>query len=451
MDVKQSRKVTHGRSPSKNGPSSPYKLEATDEIKKEKTSTSQNAGHSSSPTRKTSSSSLRASAKRREMLARVRRGSDQGPTQWTLARRDKIRSLGRKRAIGKRNRRDDESRNVLNCGDPSQLGGSYLKTSDFIMDSYAIGKGSFGFVILAKSKKNNLTYALKQTRKVDVIKKKGMKFVLRERKALRAIDNPFVVKLCGSFQDRACVYLVLEYVPGGDLGWLQYSKLNQRLPEDDARFYASEILVALQYMHSVGYMHRDVKPENILLDQDGHIKLGDFGFAKSVDKNGRCFTNLGTPHYLAPEQLDIHNKAGYTAIVDWWSYACLLFCLVDGECPFGKPDSTRYEVYLRVMKSKYRMSKHFSPPLKKMLKQMFLAKAEKRLTSVGEIRDHAFFRGVDWGRVESRSQTPPHKPDIQKNGKNNFTKITLRPLDDENDLAIVEKNYEMFAAFDRDK
>ncbi len=419
------------------GPSSPYKVEKG------------GGGGKAQPKRRHSTGSM--NSKRRETLARMRNGP-KGSTQWTNARRDKIRGLGKKKIMGNKRSRSRGGRDGvdqgLHCGTGSSLGG-VLTTSDFIMDSYAIGKGSFGFVILAKHKANNMTYALKQTRKVDVVKKKGMKFVIRERKALRAIDHPFIVKLCGSFQDRTCVYLVLEYIPGGDLGWLLFKHDNNRLPEEDARFYASEIIVALQHLHSVGYMHRDVKPENVLLDRDGHVKLGDFGFAKAVDSKGRCFTNLGTPHYLAPEQLDIHNKAGYSNIVDWWSFACLVFCLAAGECPFGKPGSTRYEVYLRVMKSKYKMARHFSSPLKKMLKKMFVAKAEKRLCTVDEIRSAAFFESIDWARVESRSHTPPYKPDIMKNGKNNFDKVQLRPLDDENDMAIVEKNYDMFAPFDR--
>ena len=186
----------------------------------------------------------------------------------------------------------------MELGDPDGLAGLNLKTSDFIMDEYAIGKGSFGYVRLGKAKANGKTYALKQTRKVDVIAKKAIKFVLRERKALVLIDHPFVLKLCGSFQDRTCLYLVLEYVPGGDLCWLSSQQPNCQFPEADARFYAAEILIALQHLHTTGIMHRDVKPENVMIDKDGHIKLGDFGFAKKVDQNLRCFTNLGTPHYL---------------------------------------------------------------------------------------------------------------------------------------------------------
>ena len=142
----------------------------------------------------------------------------------------------------------------------------------------------------------------------------------------------------------------MEYAPGGDLGWVACRSDNQRIPEDDARFYAAELLLALKHLHSVGYMHRDIKPDNVLIDAKGHCKLGDFGFARKVDSNGRCHSHLGTPHYLAPEQLDIHNKGGYSTCVDWWSFAVTLYVLVAGNGPFGKNSDTRYEVYLKVMK-----------------------------------------------------------------------------------------------------
>jgi serine/threonine protein kinase len=148
--------------------------------------------------------------------------------------------------------------------------------------------------------------------------------------------------------------------------------------------------------------------------------------------------------------LDIHNKAGYTNCVDWWSFGCLLFCLVAGECPFGKHDDTRYEVYLRVMKSKYKIPRSFSSPLKKMMKAMFLLKEKKRLCTAVALQEHPWFaENVEWAQVERRTATPPRMPNIQKNGKNNFHKVKLRPTDDAKDQELIDKNYEMFAAFDR--
>jgi serine/threonine protein kinase len=363
-----------------------------------------------------------------------------------LDRKNKIRGLGRDR-LKKRARNNNEDVKLSNPTDPTDFLGIVSK-NDFIMDSYAIGKGSFGFVVLGKHKRNNITYALKQTRKVDVIKKKGIKFVLRERSTLKSIKHPFIVSFVGSFQDRVCLYLVLEYVPGGDLGWLACRSDNQRLLEDDARFYAAEMVIGLKYLHrECGLMHRDIKPDNVLIDAKGHIKLGDFGFAKKVNVNGRCHSHLGTPHFLAPEQLDIHNKNGYTTCVDWWSFAVTLYVLVAGEGPFGKNSDTRYEVYLRVMKSKYKIPKSFSSQLKKLIKSMFLLKEKKRLTDVNDIISHKWFADIDWDKIESREATPPQIPSITKNGKNNFTKVELRETDNEEDMKLVNNNYEMFAPF----
>jgi serine/threonine protein kinase len=293
-----------------------------------------------------------------------------------------------------------------------------------------------------------VTYALKQTRKVDVVKKKGMKFVLRERRSLSSLDHPFIVKLCGSFMDRANLFLVMEYVPGGDLGWVCSRSDDKRLPEDDARFYASELLIALRHLHSVGMMHRDVKPDNVLIDAKGHVKMGDFGFARKTTTDGRCFSHLGTAHFLAPEQLDIHNKSGYTNCVDWWSFAVTVFVLVAGKGPFGKDSDTRYEVFLRVMKSKYKTPSMFSSSLKKMIKSMFVLKESKRLTSVEEIMSHKWFtdHDVDFQRVEAQDVTPPMVPSMAKNGKSNFTKIQLRE-DSPEDMQVASGNYDMFAEF----
>lgn len=401
---------------------------------------------SSSPyriNRRNSTGSTNSNSPSKRMVAARAKIKRSGSGSWTNDRKDKIRALGKARIQHRGN--DAQSPNKT---DPTSFLGVVSK-NDFIMDSYAIGKGSFGFVVLGKHKRNSMTYALKQTRKIDVIKKKGMKFVLRERATLKSIQHPFVVSFVGSFQDRACLYLVLEYVPGGDLGWLACRSDNLKILEDDVRFYAAEMLIGLKYLHEeCGVMHRDIKPDNVLIDAKGHIKLGDFGFAKKVNNRGRCHSHLGTPHFLAPEQLDIHNKGGYTTCVDWWSFAVTIFVLVSGNGPFGKNSDTRYEVYLRVMKSKYKTPKIFSGNLKKLIKAMFLLKENKRLTNVTDIMNHKWFADhVDWSEIKNKTMEPPFVPSIVKNGKHNFTKVELRDAENEEDLKIVNNNYEVFSSF----
>ena len=218
---------------------------------------------------------------------------------------------------------------------------------------------------------------------------------------------------------------------------------SNKLPEADVLFYGQELLLALEYLHKIGILHRDVKPENCLLDRQGHLKLCDFGFARTVNKDGRCFTNLGTPHYLAPEQLDIHSKAGYTSIVDWWSFACTMFSMLNGEPPFGNSDNTRYEVYLRVMKSKYKIPSGCPKDAKTLFKKMFIAKPEKRLSTADKIKEHNYFSHSDWSSLEQKNTPVPHKPTIKKNGKNNFYKIKVRKIDDEEEAAdmIASKSH----------
>jgi serine/threonine protein kinase len=183
------------------------------------------------------------------------------------------------------------------------------------------------------------------------------------------------------------------------------------------------------------------------LDRVGHVKLCDFGFARTTDGDGRCYTNLGTPHYLAPEQLDIHSKAGYTNIVDWWSFGCLLFSLMGGEPPFGNSEDTRYQVYLRVMKSKYKMPSFFPSTAKSLFKKMFIANAKNRLASAEALKKHNWFSDAKWDQTKKKETPPPFKPQVQKNGKNNFSKIKIRKMDDGEAADIIAEKSHYFNDF----
>ena len=389
---------------------------------------------------------------------------------WNSTRKAKIRAVGRMGAIATdskaaqrariRTRRNSKQEAVAGKTSTSTSSGSgplipgisgqlpnNLTTNSFILDEYAIGKGSYGYVRLGKLKSTGATYALKQTRKVDIVKKRAMRYVLAERKTLLMASHPFVCKIHGSFQDNRNVYLVLEYLSGGDLYTLSTQYDGFRVPEDNVKFYAEELLLAIEYLHSIGILHRDLKPENCLLDRVGHVKLCDFGFARTTDGDGRCYTNLGTPHYLAPEQLDIHSKAGYTNIVDWWSFGCLLFSLMGGEPPFGNSEDTRYQVYLRVMKSKYKMPSFFPSTAKSLFKKMFIANAKNRLASAEALKKHNWFSDAKWDQTKKKETPPPFKPQVQKNGKNNFSKIKIRKMDDGEAADIIAEKSHYFNDF----
>lgn len=182
--------------------------------------------------------------------------------------------------------------------------------------------------------------------KNTVIKLKQIDHVRHERRILGEVSgHPFITNLLTSFSDRDFLYLLLDYVPGGEL--FSYLRKFRRFDESMARFYAAEIVVVLQYLHEQqgGVAYRDLKPENLLLDAEGHIRLVDFGFAKRLGSKGKgnsteTYTLCGTPEYLAPEV--IHNK-GHTTAVDWWALGILIYEFLTGYPPFWH--SNPIEIY----------------------------------------------------------------------------------------------------------
>ena len=191
-----------------------------------------------------------------------------------------------------------------------------------------------GEVSLARFRKDGKYMAIKAISKGYVVKHDDERHVQNERLILGQLRHPFVVGLFGTLQDKQKIYFVLEYVAGGEL----FSKLrgNRCLSAAVAKFYLVEILAALAHVHAGGFVYRDLKPENVLLDTEGHCRLVDFGFACAPPDGpeGRMRTNCGTPAYLSPEQLSRKKTGGYTRIVDWWAFGCVAYELMSGHTPF---------------------------------------------------------------------------------------------------------------------
>jgi protein kinase A len=208
-----------------------------------------------------------------------------------------------------------------------------------------LGTGTFARVVLVRpatgtEADRNKVFALKILRKTEVIKLRQIDHVRHERAILAEVSgHPFITNMIASFSDADFLYLLLDYVPGGEL--FSYLRKWRRFDEDMARFYAAEIVLVLEYLHEQqgGIAYRDLKPENLLLDEEGHIKLVDFGFAKRLGNNDNdrdnkpveTYTLCGTPEYLAPEV--IHNK-GHTTAVDWWALGILIYEFLTGYPPF---------------------------------------------------------------------------------------------------------------------
>jgi protein kinase A len=173
-----------------------------------------------------------------------------------------------------------------------------------------LGTGSFGRVHLVQSKHNQRFYAVKVLKKAQVVKMKQVEHTNDERRMLQQVKHPFLITLWGTFQDAKNLYMVMDFVEGGEL--FSLLRKSQRFPNPVAKFYAAEVTLALDYLHSHNIIYRDLKPENLLLDRHGHLKITDFGFAKEVPDI--TWTLCGTPDYLAPE---VVASKGYNKSVDW--------------------------------------------------------------------------------------------------------------------------------------
>ena len=193
-----------------------------------------------------------------------------------------------------------------------------VKLDDFELDR-TIGTGSFGRVMIVYAKRDRTQrYAMKMLKKENIVKMKQVEHTLNEKKILASIDFPFIVKLVYGFKDTSNLYMVLEYVSGGEM--FTHLRKTGRYSEENACFYASQIVLTFEYLHYLNIVYRDLKPENVLYDSTGYVKITDFGFAKII--KDRTWTLCGTPEYLAPE---IILSRGYNKAVDWWALGVIIY------------------------------------------------------------------------------------------------------------------------------
>ena len=290
-----------------------------------------------------------------------------------------------------------------------------------------IGKGSFGSVLLAEKKRTGGKFAMKVIDKGSTVKQEQVRHVVQERRIMASVSFPFLVRLEAHFQTKRSLCLVMEVVRGGEL----FSHLRSvgSFSEDKARFYLREILVSLDYLHSLGLVYRDLKPENILLDQSGHVKITDFGFASMFTPTR--WTLCGTPEYLAPE---IILGQGHGKGVDWWAMGILAYEMCAGDPPFTSDlkemgESRQLEIYEKVLSPlKLVCPTYFSYELVDLVTKLLNKDQEMRLGVVGSVREHIWFRESDWDLVMLRRMVAPFVPgDLSQD------------WDKENELSLEEK------------
>ncbi len=281
---------------------------------------------------------------------------------------------------------------------------SLLSRLVYIGLTYFSGTGTFGRVLLVKyrpasSAPANTTkfFAMKVLQKTEVIRLRQVEHVKAERRILSRVRHPFIVDLYATFQDSLNIYMLLSYVPGGEL--FTHLRRAGRFSPDVTRFYLATIVLALKYLHSFNIIYRDLKPENLLLDNRGYLHLTDFGFAKVVDD--RTWTLCGTPEYLAPEiiQSDGHGKPA-----DWWACGILAYEMMVGHPPFF--DETAYGIYDKILKGKIQWPRDIDPLSRNLIRGFLNPDRSQRLGNLlagaDDVLDHPWFRGVDWGALERR-------------------------------------------------
>uniref|UniRef100_A0A8B9JN20 non-specific serine/threonine protein kinase n=1 Tax=Astyanax mexicanus TaxID=7994 RepID=A0A8B9JN20_ASTMX len=278
-----------------------------------------------------------------------------------------------------------------------------------------IGRGAYGAVQLVRHKVSKQVYAMKQLSKFEMIKRSDSAFFWEERDIMAFSNSPWIVQLCCAFQDERHLYLVMEFMPGGDLVTLT---MNYDMPEKWARFYTAEVVMALDAIHSLGFIHRDIKPDNMLLDRTGHLKLADFGTCMKMDKTGmvRCDTAVGTPDYISPEVLMSQGGTGYYGReCDWWSVGVFLYELLVGDTPFYA--ESLVGTYGKIMDHKNSLTFPDDVEMSKEAKSLicaFLTDREVRLgrTGVEEIKCHPFFKNDQWTFDTIRDTMAPVVPEL---------------------------------------
>lgn len=283
------------------------------------------------------------------------------------------------------------------------------KPSDFLFLK-VIGKGSFGKVFLSKNKAEDKFYAIKVLNKAAIRKRNEAKHIMAERNVLlKNIKHPFLVGLHYSFQTRDKLYFVLDYVNGGELFF--HLQRERYFPEPRAKFYAAEIASAIGYLHSLKIIYRDLKPENILLDYKGHIVLTDFGLCKEgIETSGTTSTFCGTPEYLAPEVL---KKQEYDNSVDWWCLGAVLYEMMYGLPPFYSRNTA--EMYDNILHKPLRLRSNISESARTLLAGLLQKDRTKRFGrdhDFDEIKNHEFFRSIDWQLLYDKKVDPPYNPNV---------------------------------------
>jgi len=303
-----------------------------------------------------------------------------------------------------------------------------------------LGTGTFGRVrLVSDTVEGQLQFfALKVMKKATIIRLKQVEHIKAEKSILMRVAHPFIINMFSYFKDSSNLYMLMEYAIGGEL----FSILRRagRFSSDTSRFYAAEVVLAFEYLHGLHIAYRDLKPENVLLDREGHVKLTDFGFAKVVED--RTWTLCGTPEYLAPE---IIMSKGHGTAVDWWALGILIYEMLAGFPPFA--DENHFAIYQKIMAGSFQFPSNFDPVARDLVNKLLTPDRTKRFgclkDGAQDVKNHKWFAPIDWAKCFSRGLKAPFVPHCAgPNDTHNFDKYA-----DSTDLMVPLSDDDM-AKFD---
>jgi serine/threonine protein kinase len=270
-----------------------------------------------------------------------------------------------------------------------------------------IGEGAYGKVYQVEDKQTKKIYAMKVLKKAHLLKQRAISCTITERDILTKIRHPLIIKLYCTFQSSERVGFVMEYINGGQLFY--HMRKESLFTEDLARFYAAEIVLALEHLHQGHIIHRDLKPENILITSRGHICLTDFGLAKEqVQSDEGASTFCGTLEYMSPEMI---KGVKYGKPADFWSVGILLYDMLYGQPPFQS--SNRKKLQDMILKKKILLPSYWHKDTHSIVKALTDRDPKKR-PKIDQIKKHPFFKTINWEKLSRLEIDPPFKPRIEK-------------------------------------
>lgn len=299
-----------------------------------------------------------------------------------------------------------------------------LDDGPFTLDMFdmgvTLGTGSFGRVRFCTHKAKGSQWAIKALKKAVIIRMQQVEHMMNEKNILMSINHTFIVQLAGTFQDERFLYMILEYVIGGE--FFTHLRRAQRFENHVCRFYAAHVALIFEYLHEKDIVYRDLKPENLLLDSAGFLKITDFGFAKIVVF--KTYTLCGTPEYIAPEVL--LNK-GHGKGVDWWTLGILIYEMLVGQPPFVDDDPLK--VYQQVLAGKLVFPRFVDRNARSLVKKVLTADLTKRYGCLkggaADIKYHKWFTGFEFDALLARTLLPPIVP--KTNGSSDTSQFDPYP------------------------